>query len=256
MDSATWDSAVTALRISDEDRARPGPLWALLAVRLQDLIDSGQLPQGTQLENEISLSERIGVSRPTVRRAMQQLVDRGMLVRKPGAGTQVVRPEVLRPVDLTSLYDDLLESGRVPSTNVLSFDIKPASDSLALALRIPPRSDVISVSRLRYADGEPLALLHNVIPVRVANLKRADLQHQGLYACLRNAGAVLPSTATEVIGARVATPAECEALGLKRGSAVLTMTRTAWSQDERGVEYGSHIYRADRYAFEHKLKHL
>jgi DNA-binding GntR family transcriptional regulator len=84
-------------------------------------------------------------------------------------------------------------------------------------------------------------------------LSRGDLQRRGLYECLRAAGVALPSTANEVIGARVATPDECRILGMKRGSAVLTMTRTAWGSDGRGVEYGSHIYRADRYAFEHNL---
>jgi DNA-binding GntR family transcriptional regulator len=229
------------------------PLWALVATRLQERIESGRIPLGARIENEVSLAERLGISRPTMRRAMQHLVDRGMLVRKPGAGTQVVLPEVRRPVELTSLHDDLVKSGREPRTEVLSFEVVPATDSLAIALRIPPRSEVTSVQRLRYAAGEPLALMHNLVPVQVARLSRADLERQGLYACLRAAGDAQPSTATEVIGARVATPGECSVLGIKRGSAVLTMTRTAWSADGRGVEYGSHIYRADRYAFEHSV---
>ena len=93
-------------------------------------------PVGARIENEVSLSERMGVSRPTMRRAMQDLVDRGLIVRQPGAGTQVVMPEVRRPIELTSLHDDLVKSGRQPRTEVLSFEIIPASDSSAMALRI------------------------------------------------------------------------------------------------------------------------
>jgi DNA-binding GntR family transcriptional regulator len=230
------------------------PLWALVSARLQKLIETGRIPVGARIENEVALSRRLGISRPTMRRAMQELVERGLLVRKPGAGTQVVMPTVRRPVELTSLHDDLLQSGRKPRTEVLAFEVIPATDSLALALHIPPRSDVTSVERLRYANDEPLALMHNLIPARVATLSRADLERCGLYECLRDAGGPLPSTAAEVIGARVATPGECSVLGMKRGSAVLTMTRTAWSSDGRGVEYGSHIYRADRYAFEHTVR--
>jgi DNA-binding GntR family transcriptional regulator len=253
--AAPWDAAVAEIRISADDRASPTPLWGLVAARLQGLIESGRIPVGARIENEVTLAERMGVSRPTMRRSMQELVDRGLLVRKPGAGTQVVMPDVQRPVELTSLHDDLVKSGREPRTEVLSLDIVPASDSLAMALRIPPRSSVTSVERLRYANDEPLALMHNLIPVSVAKLTRADLEQRGLYECLRAAGA-LPSAATEVIGARTATPSECTSLSIKRGSAVLTMTRTAWSDDGAGVEYGSHIYRADRYAFEHQVKGL
>jgi DNA-binding GntR family transcriptional regulator len=251
--AAPWDAAVAEIRISAEDRANPMPLWSLVESRLRELIESGLIPLGARIENEVTLAERLGVSRPTMRRAMQELVDRGLLVRKPGAGTQVVMPEVRRPVDLTSLHDDLVKSGRAPRTEVLSFEVMPAPDNLSMSLRIAPRSAVTSVARLRYANDEPLALMHNLVPVQVAKLTREDLERRGLYECLREAGAV-PSTATEVIGARVATPDECLTLHMKRGSAVLTMTRTAWGADGHGVEYGSHIYRADRYAFEHNVK--
>jgi DNA-binding GntR family transcriptional regulator len=244
---------VEEVRISPEDRARPVPLWSVVSTRLRQLIESGQIPMGARIENEVALSDRIGISRPTMRRALQDLVDQGLIVRKRGVGTQVVIREVRRPVELTSLYDDLVKVGRRPSNDVLAFEIIPATDTIALALDIAPRSDVISIERLRYADGEPLALMHNLIPAQVAKLTRADLVRFGLYECLRNAAAPLPRTATEIIGARLAKPAECSILGLERGAALFTMTRTARSREGQGVEYGSHIYRADRYAFEHSV---
>lgn len=188
-----------------------------------------------------------------MRRALQHLVDQGFLTRKPGLGTQVVRPAaVRRSIELTSLYDDLAKSGRTPRTDVLSFDVVPASDAIAMALRIPPRSPVTTMQRLRLSNGEPLALLQNTVPVDVARFTRADLQRSGLYALLREVGAH-PDTANEVIGARVATSGEAVILGIKRGAALLTMSRSAWGVDGRGIEYGSHIYRADRYAFEQSV---
>ena len=229
------------------------PLWALVATRLEELIASGRLPEGTRLENEVDLAARLDISRPTIRRALQELVGKGLLVRRAGVGTHVVFPTVRRPVELTSLHDDLVASGREPRTDVLAFDVVPASDGLALSLRIPPRSDVFAIRRLRFADGEPLALMDNQVPLSVGSLDAEALGSRGLYQCIRDVGGTLPATATEVIGARTATPAECQVLGLSRGSAVLTMTRTAWSRDGRGVELGSHIYRADRYAFEHHV---
>jgi DNA-binding GntR family transcriptional regulator len=248
----SWDDAVDELRMSVGERANPGPLYAQIAARLQELIESGRLPVGSRIENEVTLAERLGISRPTMRRALQDLVDRGLLMRKPGVGTRVVVPSVRRPVELTSLYDDLFKSRRQPRTEVLSLEVIPASDTIASALRIPPRTAVTSVQRLRYASGEPLALMNNVIPVHVIALSRPELARRGLYELLRDASA-LPTAATEVIGARIATAQECDTLAMKRGSAVLTMTRTAWDASDGGIEYGSHIYRADRYAFEHHV---
>src|SRR5919202_1873701 len=84
-------------------------------------------------------------------------VDRGYLVRKRGVGTQVVHPKVRRPVELTSLYDDLTTSGKTPSTTVLSLRTLPATDAVAHALGIDESTPVLALERLRYADDEPLA---------------------------------------------------------------------------------------------------
>jgi DNA-binding GntR family transcriptional regulator len=98
------------------DRTSPVPLYFQVASRVQQLIESGEMPVGGRLENEVELAERLGVSRPTIRRAVQYLVERGVLVRKRGAGTQIVHPKVRRPVELTSLYDDLAKTGQKPRT--------------------------------------------------------------------------------------------------------------------------------------------
>jgi DNA-binding GntR family transcriptional regulator len=249
----TWDDAIAELRVTLDDRSSPMPLHAQVAARLEELIETGGLPVGARIQSEVTLAERLGISRPTMRRAMQHLVDKGLVVRKPGAGTEVVMPSVRRPVELTSLYDDLVRAGRNPSTDVLSFAVIPASDAVALALHIPPRTEVTSIDRLRYADGQPLALMHNLVPAHFARFAKAELQRRGLYELLRAAAAV-PKAADEVIGARSATAEEAEALGIKRGAPVLTMTRTAWNTDGRGIEHGSHVYRADRYAFQHTVR--
>lgn len=102
------------------------PLYFQVAQHLERLIESGELPTGTRLENEVDLADRLGLSRPTMRRAIEYLVDRGLLVRKRGVGTQVVKTKVRREVGLTSLYDDLAAATRNPGTKVVSFAIEPA----------------------------------------------------------------------------------------------------------------------------------
>jgi DNA-binding GntR family transcriptional regulator len=231
------------------DRTSPVPLYFQVATRLQQLIEDGGVPVGSRLENEVELAERLGVSRPTMRRAIQYLVERGMLVRKRGVGTQVVHPKVRRPVELSSLYDDLVKTGREPRTEIRLLEVRPAPDHVADALGIAAGSEIAWFERLRYASGEPLAIMHNAVPTDVLSPSRAELEERGLYELLRAAGHV-PRMATQVVGARVATTAEARLLDESRGAPLLTMTRTAWVESGRAVEYGSHLYRASRYSFE------
>jgi DNA-binding GntR family transcriptional regulator len=240
------------VRPVEVDRTSPVPLYYQVATRLQELIEKGEIGVGARIENEVNLAERLGVSRPTTRRAIQYLVERGMLVRKRGVGTQVVHPKVRRPVELSSLYDDLVAGDRAPRTEVLELKVIPASDTVASALSLPPGTPVTWIERLRYAGGEPLALMHNAIPVDLLSLTPEDLAARGLYELLRRAG-LTPRIATQVIGARSATAAEARILDEKRGASLLTMTRTAWDDRGRALEYGSHLYRASRYSFELNL---
>ena len=237
-----------ALRIQ-VDRSSPVPLYFQVAQHLEQLIESGDLATGTRLENEIDLADRLGLSRPTMRRAIEYLVDRGLLVRKRGVGTQVVHAKVRRQVELTSLYDDLARTRRDPRTRVRSFATEPASDALAIELGIPAGTEVYAFERLRYAGAEPLALLRNHVPAGLLRLTPGDLEAQGLYNLLRANGISL-RIAKQSIGARAATAAEARALGEARGAPLLTMVRAAYDDQGRAVEHGDHIYRASRYSFD------
>src|SRR3954452_4812731 len=138
------------------DRSSPVPLYFQVATRLQEQIEHGDLPVGGRLENEVELADRLGVSRPTMRKAIAYLVERGMLVRRRGVGTQIVHPKVRRPVELTSLYDDLAKTGRAPRTEIRSLEVGRATDTLAETLGIAPGSEVSMIERIRYAGDEPL----------------------------------------------------------------------------------------------------
>ena len=231
------------------DRASPVPLYFQVAQFLERRIESGELPAGMRLDNEIALADQFGLSRPTMRRAIEYLVDRGLLVRKRGVGTQIVQPKVRRPVELSSLYDDLRDAGREPRTQVLTFAIEQPSEVVAEALSIGADSRVYSVERLRFTGGEPLSIMHNWLPVSIVPLDREVLESRGLYDVLRSSGVTL-KIATQTIGGRAARAAEARLLAERPGAPLLTMTRTAYDETGRAVEYGSHVYRASRYTFE------
>ena len=231
------------------DRSSPVPLYFQVAQHLEQMIESGELPMGTRLENEIDLADQLGLSRPTMRRAIEYLVGRGLLLRKRGIGTQVVQAKVTREVELTSLYDDLAKTGRDPSTTVVSFSTEPAPDALAAELGLGAGTPVYVFERLRFAGAEPLALMRNHVPEHLMRLSAADLEAQGLYNLFR-ANGISMRIAKQSIGARAATAAEARALGERKGAPLLTMERSAYDEQGRAVEHGRHVYRASRDRFD------
>jgi GntR family transcriptional regulator len=234
------------------DRGSPVPLYYQLAQQLEAAIEHGVLAPGNLLGNEIDLSVRLGLSRPTVRQAIQTLVDKGLLVRRRGVGTQVVHSQVKRPLELSSLYDDLEEAGQGPTTQVVRNELVPAAPDVAAALGIAEGGEVTVLERLRSTHGQPVAFLCNYLPAGLLDLDTARLEATGLYRMMRSAGITLHS-AHQTIGARAATAEEASRLDEKEGAALLTMQRTAYDDTGRPVEYGTHVYRASRYAFDFQL---
>ncbi len=231
------------------ERSSPIPLYFQVSRHLEAAIESGALPPGSVFSNEIELAEDLGISRPTIRRAMESLVDKGLIVRRRGVGTRVVQPKVRRPLELTSLYDDLAKSGQSPTTSVLEVKVVPAQAGVAEHLQIPVESDVLMIVRVRSAQNLPIAVMTNYLPADLIELTEKDLEGAGLYALLRRNGVRLHS-ATQRLGARLATPAEAELLGEARGSALLTMQRDTLDDDGRAIEFATHLYAASRYSFE------
>ncbi len=234
------------------DRTSPVPLYFQLSQQLEAAIENGALTPGSLLGNEIDLAGRLGLSRPTVRQAIQALVEKGLLVRRRGVGTQVVHSQVRRPLELSSLYDDLEAAGQRPATRLIAHRTEPASAEVAAALGVPEGDDVLYVERLRSAHGEPMARLGNHLPVGLFGLDADRLETTGLYRLMRAAGITLHS-ARQTVGARAATTPEAALLGEAEGAPVLTMARTTYDDTGRAVEFGSHIYRASRYAFDFQL---
>ena len=230
------------------DRGSPVPLYHQLAEQLRAAVTDGRLAPGDPFENELAMCQRLQLSRPTVRRAIQEMVDQGLLVRRRGVGTTVANAKVHRTFELTSLYDELQRAGRSPHTTVLTLEVTQDARAAA-ALDLPSDAHLLAIVRLRLVGDQPLALLHNWLPPAYTDVTRQELETTGLYDALRTRGAK-PVVARQSVGARTPTPAERRQLGLRGSQPVLTMTRMAFDSSGTAVEFGDHSYRAEDYALD------
>ena len=245
--------AVRELDITLE-RNSPVPLYYQLAQSIEHAINTGALAPGDRLENELSLTSRLGLSRPTARQAIQELVKKGLLVRKRGVGTQVVRSQFRRTEALSSLNEDIIKAGKVPSTQLLEFsvgvleeeDIRDAIEAAAVS-----ETAFIKIRRLRLADEIPLAILTNYLPARF-ELTEEDLQTKSLYACLRSLGVNL-KIAHQQISARLMTEEEAKLLDEETPAACLAVDRIAYDDVGQFVEFGRHMYHAAHYSIQSSL---
>ncbi|WP_318152682.1 GntR family transcriptional regulator [Microbacterium helvum] len=230
------------------DRNSPVPLYFQLAEQLQAAITDGSAQPGDPVENEVAMSKRLGLSRPTVRYAIRYLVDQGLLVRKRGLGTFITSRRVHRRVSKGSLYEDLSAQGRNPTTKVLS-QANERNPKAAAALELDPDTELIALKRLRYADGETLTIMHNWLPARFGPITSEDLEQRGLYSILHDHG-VGPIVVHQSISARLPSPDERDLLQISSRLPVIAVSRTAFQPGGAPVEYAEHVYRSDNYEIE------
>jgi GntR family transcriptional regulator len=231
------------------DRETPVPLYHQLAEQLSAAITSGDLQPGDPFENEVAMADRLGLSRPTVRRAIQELVGQGLLLRRRGLGTTVAGRQIHRRAELTSLFDDLRRGGGGdPRTAVLTHEVVE-DPIVAAAMGLPVDTPLLHVVRVRSNGDRPLAILQNWLPPKYSDISRDELERDGLYALLRARGG-RPVVAHQRIGARTPTAAERRHLALRPSQPVLTMTRSAFDAVGDPVEYGDHCYHAEDYTIE------
>lgn len=249
-DTGKSDSqAMNALDGVNLNPRSPMPLYHQAALALEEAVSDHRIHPASKLPNELNLARQLGISRPTMRAAIQELVNKGLVVRRRGVGTMVARAPVTRPIALTSLYDDLKKSGKIPKTEVLAFNTARCSPEIEAFLQIAPGTSAVTFDRLRLADSTPVALLHNVIRADLLEIEGEDLAQNGLYELFRRNG-IAPHSATQKVGATKADAEEAELLKIKQGDPLLTTIRFTYDVKGDPIEYGSHRYPAESYTFE------
>lgn len=228
-----------------QDRSVTVPKYRELADMLRDRI--AQAPIGSPTPSERELAEETGVSRMTARRAIDELVRAGLLTRAVGRGTFVARPSVGVPLRLTSFTDDMVARGHVPSSRVLEARRIPADESIAGIFRGAPGEPVFLLSRLRLADGVPMAIEHSHLRAdRLPGIEGHDFAHESLYRVLLDEYGVRFDAGEQVIRAAIARPADAVTLQIPPDSAVLEFVRTTVADGEV-IEWTTSIYPGARF---------
>ena len=206
---------------------------------------------GDRLPSDADLCSEFGVSRMTARNAMQRLAEEGIVERVPGRGSFVATPPDHRRADrLLSFSREMERQGREPSSKVLSREIRPASATSAVRLGLREGDPVIVLTRLRLADGQPIALETATLDRRAsAVVTSSDLEHGSLHEALARAGHVL-RRGTATITAEAASRDDARLLEIRPGDPLLVERRIIVDAHNRPIEATESRYPADRYALD------
>ena len=236
-------------------REAPDPLYAQLKDSLTADVASGRYKPHQRLPSERELSQRFKVSRMTVRQALLALARDGLIYSRAGRGTFVAEPKIDQQLrTLTGFTQDVRSRGGQPATRVLEAKVIAATPEVATALQISPHTETILLSRLRLADGAPLAIETAYLPLaRFPGLLTHNFERESLYDVLENQYQVKLTQAEQTIEAAIAGSYESELLDLTRRAAVLNIRRLTLTDAGVPVEYVCSVYRGDRYKFHSTL---
>ncbi|MBX7236751.1 MAG: GntR family transcriptional regulator [Caldilineales bacterium] len=233
------------------DHRSPIPLYHQLKTQIIAGVEGGDLPVGATLPPEVELVSVLGVSRQTVRRAMQELEYDGYIQRARGRGTTVLRTKISRGLTrLTSFSEDMLQRSQKVNSQLLAFEMLAAAPFLAEKLHLAPGTPVIYLHRLRCANSAPIAITTSYIHLPGgAGISRADIERLGsLYALLERQNAPVLE-ADRTIEAIAANDEQARLLAVAPGSPLLLVEGVAYTFDHVAIEYHQVISAGERYKY-------
>ncbi|HLR43340.1 MAG TPA: GntR family transcriptional regulator [Pseudogracilibacillus sp.] len=227
------------------------PLYHQLKNIIRGKIETGEWEPGDKISSENDLRNEYKISRNTVQKAVDELVQDGVLERKQGKGTFVSRPKIEQ--SLTSFYSfsKVMESqGMNPKDIILSINVEKADKTVSKRLQIEPSDEVFALKRLRYANDEPIILETSYLPKKyIQNLSLENLENHSLYGFLEVYHDITVVKAKETFEPVIVRQHESELLQIKPGSPCLLLDRLAYDTQGRTIEFCRSIVRGDRCRF-------
>ena len=236
-------------------KSGPLPRYYQLKEIIREKVVDGQWQPGSQIPSERELCEQYGISRMTARQSITELVNEGYLYRQQGTGTFVAQPKITQQlIQLTGFTEDMQARERRPTTRVLTTEMWPSDQNVAVKLRVKAGQRLFRVQRLRLADGAPLALETSLINfMGCEKLMDEDLEKFSLYNLLETKYGVPPLEAEQELEAGLAQAEDAAVLKIAAGGPVLYIRRTTYTERSQPLEYVQSVYRGDKYRFYTRL---
>lgn len=237
------------------DKKSPVPIYHQLEEVIRTQIDTGLLQPDDAIPSEREFAEQYQISRMTVRQALTNLVNEGILYRKKGTGTFVNKRKVEQVLQgLTSFSEDMMERGLKPSSKIISYETIPAKRSVASRLGISEGDKVLQIERIRLADDVPMALETAYMPFHLTKGLNVELAKDSIYQFIEEELSLTIEEAYQELGAVVATAHDAKYLQIEENTPVLRIIRITNLEDGTPFEYVISSFRADRYRFFNTLK--
>jgi len=226
------------------------PLYYQIEQDLLRQIDKGELKPGDQLPSEAQISRQYGVSRITARRALENLVQQGIVYSRQGIGSFVAYARIREMSGFRSFSEDILARGLKPSSRVVELAESDPDAETIRRLALAPGERVYCLRRVRLADDQPVADEVAYLPVRLfPGLQEYDFGQLSLFEVLRNRYQIFPTWADAVLEASAATPEIARQLGMKVNEPVLLALRQSFTASFEVVEFVRSVYCGRRFTF-------
>jgi GntR family transcriptional regulator len=235
------------------NRQNPIPFYLQVCEALRLQIRNGTYKVGDQLPSEHDLCAMFNVSRTVIRQALNELEQEGLLLREKGRGTFIAQPKLREQFfqKLSGFYQDMVDQGYTPVTQVLKQAVVGASALVAERLQIPLATPVIEIERLRFIEEEPVMYVVSHLPyARCPELMQANLTHQSLYTFLETTCHIFITRGKRSIEAVVAGKREAELFGIKRGAPMIQLENISYEASGAPIETYVAVHRGDRTRFE------
>jgi GntR family transcriptional regulator len=231
------------------------PIYAQLKEIIKERIENKAYLPGQMIPSEKEFTEKYNISRMTVRQAITDLVNEGILVREKGKGTYVAKNVIEKQLELQSFSQDMNGRGLAPGSRIIKFEEVKASEEVREYLKLEENDTVYFINRLRLADNTPMAMEYCYLPSRLfPNLFKYNMENWSLYEILKNDYQLKFGYAEQTI--RAVKMHKNEAiliLNQEKGFGLLA-SRILYSMDNVPVEYTKTLYHPERYVYNMILK--
>ena len=228
------------------------PFYIQLRELLEAHVLNGEWQPGDRLPTEQELCETYDVSRTVVRQTLQEMENKGLIVKRRGKGSFVAKPKIRESLiqKLTGFHQDMVEQGLTPRTEVLHHEIEPAKAAVAMHLGLEPGTAVFNIERLRFVKDEPIALVRTYVPYALCpGLANVNLNDHSLYETLEDDFGLRLSYGRRTIEAVNATEREAKYLGVDPGAPLIALESISYLHDGTPIEYYHAFHRGDRSRF-------